>query len=67
MADRYSSVSQILSENPYAEDILMSYGIPCHGHMENQLSSLEDVAIRYGVDIESMLSQVNNNNNNSLF
>lgn len=66
MVDRYTSVSQIIAQNPYAADVLMSYGIPYNGNVENQLSSLEDVAIRYGVDVESMLNAVNNTNN-SLF
>lgn len=67
MVDKNMSIGQIISQNPYAADILMSYGIPCYGHTENQLSSLEDVAIRYGVDINSMLSAVSNNNGGGLF
>ena len=68
MFDKNSSIAQVMSENPAATDILMRYGIPCYGHTENQLSSLEDVAIRYGVDMDSMINQINEiSNNNGLY
>ncbi len=65
MFDKNSSVGQIMAQNPAAVDVLTKYGIPCYGHTENQLSSLEDVSIRYGVDMESMIKQINSFNNNT--
>ena len=67
MVDVYSNLSDIISQNPAAADILMSYGIPCYGNVENQLSSLHDVAIRYGVDANSIVSQINSRDMNSLY
>ena len=68
MVDKNTSIGQLLSENPSALDVFNRYGIPCYGNTENQLSSVEDIAIRYGVDVENILSEVNgydNNNNNT--
>mgnify|MGYP000305536039 FL=1 len=55
MVDKNSTISQILAENPGAIDIFNSYGIPCYGNMENQLSSVEDVSIRYGINVDNIL------------
>ena len=41
------------------------YSIPCYGNTENQLSSVEDVSIRYGINVDNILNDVNNNGNNS--
>ena len=42
MVDKNSTISQILAENPSAIDIFNSYGIPCYGNTENQLSRSEE-------------------------
>lgn len=60
MVDKNTSIGQLISQNPSAVDLLMSYGVQCYGNMENQLSSLEDVSIRYGLDVEAIVSQFNN-------
>lgn len=59
MIDRYTSLSDVMAENPIASNILMSYGIPSHDITENQFSSLEEVAGRYGIDINSIVNQIN--------
>lgn len=64
MIDKNTSLGQLISQNPSAADILMSYGIQCYGNTENQLSSLEDISIRYGLDVESIVSQFNNGASN---
>jgi len=64
MIDKNTSIGQLISQNPSAADLLMSYGVQCYGNTENQLSSLEDISIRYGLDVESMLSQFNNGTGN---
>lgn len=66
MIDRYTSLSDVMSKNPNAAGILMSYGIPCYGHTENQLSSLEDIGIRYGLDIDSVLNEMNSGLDNGM-
>lgn len=63
MIDKNTSIGQLISENPAAADLLMTYGVQCYGNTENQLSSLEDISIRYGLDVESMLSQFNGQSN----
>ena len=37
----------------------MSYGIPTYAITENQFSTLSDVATKYGVDINSIVNQIN--------
>ena len=64
MVNKNSTISKILAENPSALDVFNSYGIPCYGNTENQLSSVEDVSIRYGVNIDNILKDVNNSSNN---
>ena len=55
MIDKYTSLNDAIYQDPRVADILMSYGVPCYGNTENQLSSLEDVGIRYGIDINSVI------------
>lgn len=64
MIDKNTSIGQLISQNPNAADLLMGYGIQCYGNTENQLSSLEDISIRYGLDVDSIVSQFNNGANN---
>ena len=59
MIDKYTTLSYIMCENPIASDILMSYGIPTYAITENQFSTLSDVATKYGVDINSIVNQIN--------
>ena len=59
MIDKYTTLSDIMCENPIAADILMSYGIPTYAITENQFSTLSDVATKYGVDINSIVNQIN--------
>ena len=63
MIDKYTTLSDIMCENPIAADILMSYGIPTYAITENQFSTLSDVATKYGVDINSIVNQINSNLN----
>ena len=37
----------------------MSYGIATYDITENQFSSLEEISIRYGIDINSIVNQIN--------
>ena len=59
MIDKYTSLSDAISENPIAANILMSYGIAIYDITENQFSSLEEIAIKYGIDINSIINQIN--------
>lgn len=65
MFDKNTNIGQLIKENPQAAEVLISYGIPCYGNLENQLSSIEDASIRYRVDMNSMLNKINNHGNNT--
>ena len=41
MIDKYTTLSDIMCENPIAADILMSYGIPTYAITENQFSTYQ--------------------------
>ena len=59
MIDQYTTLCDIMCENPVAANILMSYGVPTYAITENQFSTLSDVATKYGVDINSIVNQIN--------
>lgn len=59
MIDKYTSLYDAMHQNPRVTDILISYGVPCYGNTENQLSSLEDIGIRYNIDINSLVNKIN--------
>ena len=59
MIDKYTSLCDAMAENPVAAIILMSYGIATYDITENQFSSLEEISIRYGIDINSIVNQIN--------
>ena len=59
MIDKYTTLCDAIAENPIAANILMSYGIPTYDITENQFSSLEEISIRYGIDINSIVNQIN--------
>lgn len=59
MIDKYTSLCDAIAENPVAANILMSYGIPTYDITENQFSSLEEMATKYGIDINSIVNQIN--------
>ena len=59
MIDKYTSLCDAIAENPIAANILMSYGIEIYDITENQFSSLNDIATKYGIDINSILNQIN--------
>lgn len=59
MVDKYTSLCDAIAENPISADILMSYGIATYDITENQFSSLEEISIKYGIDINSIVNQIN--------
>ncbi|WP_294389080.1 hypothetical protein [uncultured Clostridium sp.] len=59
MIDKYTTLCDAIAENPIAANILMSYGIPTYDITENQFSSLNEIATKYGIDITSVVNQIN--------
>ena len=59
MIDKYTSLCDAIAENPIAANILMSHGIDIYDIPENQFSSLNDIATKYGIDINSIVNQIN--------
>ena len=37
----------------------MSYGVEIYDITENQFSSLEEIAMKHGIDINSVINQIN--------
>ena len=58
MIDKYTTLCDAIAENPIAANILMSYGIPTYDITENQFSSLNEIATKYGIDITSVVNQI---------
>ena len=46
MIDKYTTLCDAIAENPIAANILMSYGIPTYDIIENQFSSLNEIATK---------------------
>lgn len=67
MIDANNSLHDIVSNNPKAFDVLMNYGIPCYNNVENQLSSLNDIAIRYSLDLETVMKEIDSKSGNNLY
>lgn len=67
MIDANSTLYTIAANNPRAFDVLMNYGIPCYNNVENQLSTLMDISIRYGLDLEHIMKEIDSKFNNSLY
>ena len=59
MIDKYTTLCDAIAENPIAANILMSYGIPTYDITENQFSSLNEIATKYGIYITSVVNQIN--------
>ena len=59
MIDKYTTLCDAIAENHIAANILMSYGIPTYDITENQFSSLNEIATKYGIDITSVVNQIN--------
>ena len=59
MIDKYTSLCDAIAENPVAANILMSYGVTTYAITENQFSTLSEVATKYGIDINSVVNQIN--------
>lgn len=59
MIDKYTNLCDIMAESPIAVNILMSYGIPSYGITENQFTTLEEVTKKYGIDVNSIVNQIN--------
>ncbi len=52
-------ISEILQINPKAAEILMRYGMGCLGCPSSQMESLEQAAMIHGIELESLLKELN--------
>lgn len=53
-------IGRILEEKPSAAQVLMSNGMGCLGCPSSQMESLEQAAVIHGLNIDSLLEQLNN-------
>lgn len=52
-------ISEILRINPKSAEILMRYGMGCLGCPSAQMESLEQAAMVHGIDLETLLKELN--------
>ena len=52
-------ISDILRMNPKSAEILMRYGMGCLGCPSAQMESLEQAAMVHGIDLETLLEELN--------
>ena len=60
MINKYTSLCEIMAENPMTANILLSYGIPAYAIIENQSLSLDEMMAKYDIDSSSVVNQINN-------
>jgi hybrid cluster-associated redox disulfide protein len=59
-ATKDMTIGEIINQNPNAARILMGMGLGCVSCPASQAETLEEAAQVHGLDIEKMLSELNN-------
>ncbi|HPU45582.1 MAG TPA: DUF1858 domain-containing protein [Thermoclostridium sp.] len=54
------TIGEIIRQNPNAARILMTMGMGCVSCPASQAETLEEAAEVHGIDLETMLSELNN-------
>lgn len=54
------TIGEIINQNPNAARILMGMGLGCVGCPSSQAETLEEAAQVHGMDLQKMLSELNN-------
>jgi len=54
------TIEEVLTLDPNAEEILLSFGLHCLGCPCSRAESLEDAAMVHGLDVNEMLNKLNN-------
>ena len=69
MFDQYTSLDQLINQNPDIENILNSYGIPYHNKIDkNNKTTLEEISMIYGIDVDEIIKEINGSRGtNNLF
>ena len=61
MINRNMTVLEAIQENHQVEQILLSFGIGCGIFSNNIGSTIEDICIKRGIDVEKLLNELNYN------
>jgi len=59
-ATKDMTIGEIINQNPNAARILMGMGLGCVSCPASQAETLEEAAQVHGLDVEKMLSELNN-------
>ncbi|MBB6625378.1 DUF1858 domain-containing protein [Clostridium gasigenes] len=59
MITKEMTIGEIISKNPNATEILMSFGMGCIGCPSAQSESVEDAAQVHGLSLEALLEALN--------
>ena len=54
------TLMEVLNINPQARNILMGFGMHCFGCPMSQMETLEEAAIAHEIDLDYLLSTLNN-------
>jgi hybrid cluster-associated redox disulfide protein len=53
------SIMEVLQANPRARDVFVAFGMGCVGCMGVSMESIEDGAKMHGIDVKSILAELN--------
>lgn len=59
MITKEMTIGEVISKNPNAAEILMSFGMGCVGCPSAQGESVEDAAEVHGLSLEALLEKLN--------
>lgn len=52
-------IRDLIQVHPFAQDILMTYGMPCVGCPVSMMETLEEAAAVHGIDLACLLEDLN--------
>lgn len=59
MITKEMSITDIVRNNPKTAEVMMGYGMHCFGCMAARFENLEQGALAHGIDVESLLKDLN--------
>jgi len=59
MITKDMSITDIVKNNPKTAEVMMGYGMHCFGCMAARFENLEQGALAHGIDVESLLKDLN--------
>lgn len=59
MITKDMSITEIVGKYPRTAEVMMGYGMHCFGCMAARFENLEQGALAHGIDVESLLKDLN--------